>query len=77
MATASKGDMPIYLDEIGTVVALNTVIVHTRVDGQLNKVLFQEGQFVHENDLLAEIDPRPFQVQLVQAQGQLAPTKHN
>ena len=72
MATARKGDMPIYLDEIGTVIALNTVIVHTRVDGQLNKVLFQEGQFVHENDLLAEIDPRPFQVQLVQAQGQLA-----
>jgi membrane fusion protein, multidrug efflux system len=71
-ATVSRTDMPVRLGALGSVVAFNTVTVRTRVDGQLMRVLFREGQFVTRGDLLAEIDPRPFQVQLEQAQGQLA-----
>jgi membrane fusion protein, multidrug efflux system len=72
VAPAQRGDLPVYFNGLGTVTAFNTVTVHSRVDGQLISVAFTEGQFVHEGDLLAEIDPRPFQVQLEQAQGQLA-----
>lgn len=72
VAKVIRGDVPVYLRNIGTVTAFNTVTVHSRVDGQLMSVAFTEGQFVQAGQVLAEIDPRPFQVQLEQAQGQLA-----
>jgi membrane fusion protein, multidrug efflux system len=70
--TARKSDMPVYLRGLGTATAFNTVTVRSRVDGQLIRVAFKEGQFVQKDDLLAEIDKRPFEVQLAQAKGQLA-----
>src|SRR6201987_1367831 len=71
-APAQRGDLPVYFNGLGTVTAFNTVTVHTRVDGQITKINFQEGQFVHQGDDLLDIDSRPFQVQLEQAEGQLA-----
>jgi multidrug efflux system membrane fusion protein len=71
-ATIRRGDMDIYLNGLGAVTAFNTVTVRSRVEGQLVKVLFTEGQFVEKDQVLAEIDPRPFEVQLAQAEGQLA-----
>jgi membrane fusion protein, multidrug efflux system len=72
VSSVQKRDVPFYLTGLGSVTAFNTVTVHTRVDGEIMRVLFQEGQFVHKGDLLIEIDPRPYQVALEQAEGQLA-----
>ena len=69
---ARLGDVPVYMNGLGTVTALNTVTVRSRVDGELVTVAYQEGQTVQAGDLLVEIDPRPFQAQVDQAQGQLA-----
>ncbi|WP_347989041.1 MdtA/MuxA family multidrug efflux RND transporter periplasmic adaptor subunit [Methylomonas sp. AM2-LC] len=69
--TAIQGDYPIFLNCLGTVTALKTVTVHSRVDGELKNIVFTEGQMIKEGDLLAEIDPRPFAILQKQAEGQL------
>ena len=68
----AQKDVPIYLDGLGTVQAFNAVTVHVRVDGELKKVAFTEGQDVHAGDVLAQIDPDPFRAALAQVEAQLA-----
>lgn len=72
LTEVGSGDFHIELKALGTVTALNTVNVRSRVDGELVKVFFEEGQLVEAGDLLAQIDPRPYQVALQQAEGTLA-----
>ena len=72
VATAVQGDMPVVFTGLGTVTPTDAVTVRSRVDGQLLRVAFAEGQMVRKGELLAEIDPRPYQVQLTEAEGQLA-----
>src|ERR1700761_3239478 len=72
VATVEKADFPVYLTSLGTVQAFNTVLVRTRVDGQIDKIAFKEGQLVKEGDLLVEIDPRPYQAALDQAKAKKA-----
>lgn len=71
-AAVEKADFPVYLTGLGTVQGFNTVIVRTRVDGQINRIAFQEGHVVKEGDTLVEIDPRPFQAALDQAKAKKA-----
>lgn len=72
IATAKEQAVPRFLTGLGTIQAANTATITSRVEGQLIALHFQEGQQIKQGDLLAEIDPRPFQVQLAQAKGQLA-----
>src|SRR6202022_4344365 len=72
IAPVEKVDFPVYLTGLGTVQGFNTVVVRTRVDGQIDKIAFQEGQLVKQGDLLAEIDPRPFRAALDQAKAKKA-----
>src|SRR3979411_2639293 len=72
-----KADFPVYLTGLGTVQGFNTVVVRTRVDGQINRIAFQEGKFVKEGDTLVEIDPRPFQAALDQAKAKKAQDEAN
>lgn len=67
VAIAERTDFPIYLDSLGDVQAWNTITVRSRVDGEIMKIAFEEGEFVNQGDLLVQIDPRPFQAELDQA----------
>src|SRR5690242_8708005 len=71
VASAMKQDFPVYLSGLGSIQAYYTVSLKSRVDGQLTEVRFREGEHVNKGDLLAVIDPRPYQVQLDQAQATL------
>ena len=76
-APVQKSDFPVYLTGLGTVQGFNTVLVRTRVDGQIDKVAFKEGQMVNQGDLLVEIDPRPYQATLDQAKAKKAQDEAN
>jgi multidrug efflux system membrane fusion protein len=71
VATAKVQDMPVYLNGLGSVTAFNTVSVKTRIDGEITQIAFKEGQHVNKGDLLAVIDPRPYEVALSQSQAAL------
>src|SRR3954453_15900819 len=77
IAPVEKDGFPVYLTGLGTVQGFNTVLVRTRVDGQINKIDFKEGQFVKQGDTLVEIDPRPFQAALDQAKAKKAQDEAN
>jgi multidrug efflux system membrane fusion protein len=77
IAPVQKADFPVYLTGLGTVQGFNTVTVRTRVDGQIDKVAFKEGQLVKQGDLLVEIDPRPYQATLDQAKAKKAQDEAN
>jgi multidrug efflux system membrane fusion protein len=71
-AVAAKGDIPLTVDALGVVTSLATVTVRTQIAGNLQQVGFEEGQIVKAGDFLAQVDPRPYEAALAQAQGQLA-----
>ena len=77
IAPVQKADFPVYLTGLGTVQGFNTVLVRTRVDGQIDKIAFKEGQMVKQGDLLVEIDPRPYQATLDQAKAKKAQDEAN
>ena len=77
IAPVVKTDFPVYLSGLGAVQGFNTVLVRTRVDGQIDKIAFKEGQSVNQGDLLVEIDPRPYQATLDQAKAKKAQDEAN
>src|ERR1700682_3036048 len=77
IAPGVKADFPVYLGSLGTVQGFNTVLVRTRVDGQIDKIAFKEGQLVNQGDLLVQIDPRPYQAALDQAKAKKAQDEAN
>jgi len=77
IAPVEKADFPVYLTGLGTVQGFNTVLVRSRVDGQIDKIAFKEGQLVKQGDLLVEIDPRPYQAALDQAKAKKAQDEAN
>jgi membrane fusion protein, multidrug efflux system len=77
IAPVEKTDFPVYLTGLGNVQGFNTVVVRTRVDGQIDKIDFVEGQFVKQGDILAQIDPRPFQASYDQAVAKKAQDEAN
>ncbi|MEA2944073.1 MAG: rane fusion protein multidrug efflux system [Bradyrhizobium sp.] len=77
VASVEKTDFPVWLTGLGTVQGFNTVVVRTRVDGQINQVAFKEGDLVKRGDLLVQIDPRPFQAALDQAKAKKAQDEAN
>jgi len=70
-ATVAQHDVPVYLVGVGTVIAYNTDVVRAQIQGQIISINFTEGQKVHAGDLLAQIDPRPYQAMIDQYTGQL------
>jgi multidrug efflux system membrane fusion protein len=77
IAPVEKADFPVYLTGLGTVQGFNTVVVRTRVDGQIEKIAFKEGQLVNQGDLLAQIDARPYQAALDQPKAKKAQDQAN